>query len=233
MQLETMHEGVTPAIRASLLQGMAAIPLGLNAAQQEMVSGQLLAYLALLSKWNKVYNLTAVRDIQQMVTLHLLDTLAAVTAFDGARSVLDVGAGGGLPGLVLAIWAAQTQPDMHVSLIDTVNKKTAFLTQVKVELQLSNVSVHTARVEQLTLDRCWQGKPFDVITSRAFAELGDFINWSQHLLAPSGHYIALKGLLPDQEINHLPPGWKIQRVQVLEVPQLQAERHLIFIERTL
>lgn len=233
MQLETMHEGVTPAIRTSLLQGMAAIPLGLSATQQETVSGQLLSYLALLSKWNKVYNLTAVRDIQQMVTLHLLDTLAAVTAFDGARSVLDVGAGGGLPGLVLAIWAAQTQPDMHVSLIDTVNKKTAFLTQVKVELQLSNVSVHTARVEQLTLDRCWQAKPFDVITSRAFAELGDFINWSQHLLAPSGRYIALKGLLPDQEINHLPPGWKIQRVQVLEVPQLQAERHLIFIERTL
>ena len=156
-----------------------------------------------------------------MVTQHLLDSLAAVPAFANARNVLDVGAGGGLPGMVLAI----ARPDMQVSMIDTVHKKTAFLTQVKAELGLLNVTVHTARVEQLQVSR-----KFDVITSRAFAELNDFVAWAAHVLAPDGRFIALKGVLPKEEIARLPAGWKVTGVQPLHVPGLDAERHLIVIE---
>jgi 16S rRNA (guanine527-N7)-methyltransferase len=215
----------------SLVQGLEAgiESLGLNLRPSQ--HQKLLAYLALLSKWNKVYNLTAVRDPAQMVTHHLLDSLAAVTAFTGARRVLDVGAGGGLPGMILAIWAAEAQPEMQISMIDTVHKKTAFLTQAKAELRLSNVTVYTARVEQLQLQQLPKQQAFDVITSRAFAELNDFINWSQHLLAQDGHYIAMKGLMPEDEIKRLPEGWKVREIRPLAVPQLQAERHLIFIER--
>lgn len=183
---------------------------------------QLTDYLALLAKWNAVYNLTAVRDPAQMVTQHLLDSLAAVPAFAEAHNILDVGAGGGLPGLVLAI----ARPDMRVSLIDTVHKKTAFLTQAKAELGLTNVTVYTARVEQLSV-----ADKFDVITSRAFAELKDFVSWSGHLLGEGGHFIAMKGVMPEGEIAHLPTGWKVTRAQKLTVPGLGAERHLIFIER--
>jgi 16S rRNA (guanine527-N7)-methyltransferase len=214
-------------LEQELAAGIASLGLVLSQAQHS----KLLAYLALLSKWNKVYNLTALRDPAQMVTHHLLDSLAAVTAFAGARNVLDVGAGGGLPGMVLAIWAAEAYPEMRISMVDTVHKKTAFLTQVKAELQLSNVTVYTARVEQLQLQQLPKQQPFDVITSRAFAELNDFINWSQHLLAQGGHYIAMKGLLPEQEIGRLPPGWRVREIRPLAVPRLQAERHLILIER--
>jgi 16S rRNA (guanine527-N7)-methyltransferase len=180
----------------------------------------------LLVKWNAVYNLTAVREPAQMVTQHLLDSLGAVSAFAGAKNVLDVGAGGGLPGIVLAIWAAEAQPAMRISMIDTVHKKTAFLTQVKVELGLDNVEVHTGRVEQ------WRAPhPFDVITSRAFADLADFVNWSGHLLADQGRFIALKGVTPSAEIASLPSGWKVSEVRALKVPTLEAERHLVLIER--
>ena len=215
----------------SLAQGLEAgiESLGLNLRPSQ--HQKLLAYLALLSKWNKVYNLTAVRDPAQMLTHHLLDSLAAVTAFTGAQRVLDVGAGGGLPGMILAIWAAEVQPEMQIAMIDTVHKKTAFLTQAKAELQLSNITVYTARVEQLQLQQLPKQQAFNVITSRAFAELNDFINWSQHLLAQDGHYIAMKGLVPEEEIKRLPDGWKVREIRPLAVPQLQAERHLIFIER--
>ncbi|WP_034303740.1 16S rRNA (guanine(527)-N(7))-methyltransferase RsmG [Herbaspirillum sp. RV1423] len=207
----------------TLSAGAEALGLALSADQQR----KLLAYLALMAKWNRTYNLTALRDPAQMMTHHLLDSLAAVKAFAGARNVLDVGAGGGLPGIVLAIWAAEAEPQMRVSMIDTVHKKTAFLTQAKAELQLGNISVYTARVEQLQVEQL-----FDVITSRAFAELNDFINWSNHLLQPGGHYIAMKGVMPQEEIARLPPGWKVEKTQSLQVPGLDAERHLIFIERS-
>ena len=210
------------ALSAILADGAKGLSLNLSEAQ----IAKLIDYLALMSKWNSVYNLTAVRDPIQMVTQHLLDSLAAVSAFEGAKNVLDVGAGGGLPGIVLAIWAAEAQPEMRVSMIDTVHKKTAFLTQVKAELGLSNVSVYTARVEQFEAPQ-----KFDVITSRAFAELSDFVNWSGHLLADGGEFIALKGVSPDAEVAHLPAGWKVREVRALQVPTLQAERHLIFIER--
>ena len=206
------------ALAEVLKQGVAELALELSAAQQE----QLLDYLALLNKWNSVYNLTSVRDPMQMMTLHLLDSLAAVPAFQGAQNVLDVGAGGGLPGVVLAI----SKPDMKLSMIDTVHKKTAFLTQVKAELGLANVTVYTKKVQELEVKQ-----PFDVITSRAFADLSDFVNWSGHLLAEGGRFIALKGTAPQDERERLPEPWKVERLQALEVPGLEAERHLVFIAR--
>lgn len=208
-----------PALGQVLADGIAQ--LGLDLSQQQ--HDQLLDYLALLFKWNSVYNLTSLRDPMQMVTHHVLDSLAAVPAFMDARNVLDVGAGGGLPGIVLAI----ARPDMKVSLIDTVHKKTAFLTQVKAELGLANVTVYTKKVEQLEVNT-----PFDVITSRAFADLSDFVNWSGHLLAEGGQFIALKGTAPEDEQKRVPDPWKVTNLQALEVPRLQAERHLVFISKT-
>jgi 16S rRNA (guanine527-N7)-methyltransferase len=210
------------ALEASLQQGAQALGITLDQQQQQ----QLLAYLDLLAKWNRVYNLTSIREPAQMMTHHLLDSLAVAPAFEAAQHVLDVGAGGGLPGMILAIWASKAKPAMRISMIDTVHKKTAFLTQVKAELGLSNVSVHTARVEQLQV-----AQKFDVITSRAFAELADFINWSAHLLTDDGQFIALKGVRPDEEIARLPDGWQVTEVRPLVVPGLDAERHLIFIKR--
>lgn len=207
------------ALSGVLDEGIAAMGLDISPAQRE----KLLDYLGLMFKWNAVYNLTSLRDPMQMVTHHLLDSLAAVPAFAQARNVLDVGSGGGLPGIVLAI----VRPDMKVSMIDTVHKKTAFLTQVKAELGLANVTVYTMRVEQLQVT-----DKFDVITSRAFADLSDFVNWSSHLLADGGRYIALKGVAPKDEQERLPAEWKVTGVEPLQVPKLGAERHLVFIERS-
>lgn len=184
---------------------------------------RLMDYLALLFKWNAVYNLTSLRDPMQMVTHHLLDSLAAVPAFVNAKNVLDVGAGGGLPGMVLAI----CRPDMKVAMIDTVHKKTAFLTQVKAELGLTNVTVYTKRVEQLEVK-----EPFDVITSRAFADLSDFVNWSGHLLAEGGQFIALKGVAATEEQQRVPAPWQITELRALKVPKLDAERHLVLIAKS-
>jgi 16S rRNA (guanine527-N7)-methyltransferase len=212
-----MRGGDRAALAATLQDGIAELGLDLGAAQVE----QLLDYLALLAKWNSVYNLTSVREPAQMVVQHLLDSLAAVPAFADAREVLDVGAGGGLPGIVLAI----ARPQMKVALIDTVHKKTAFLTQVKAELGLANVSVHTMRVEQL------RAGPFDTITSRAFADLSDFVEWSGHLLAEGGRFIALKGTAPAEERERLPAPWQVTEVRPLRVPGLGAERHLVLIQK--
>jgi 16S rRNA (guanine527-N7)-methyltransferase len=207
------------ALAQVLADGIKDMHLDVSAAQQD----KLLDYLALMNKWNSVYNLTSLRDPMQMVTHHLLDSLAAVPAFAGARNVLDVGAGGGLPGVVLAI----CRPDMKLSMIDTVHKKTAFLKQVKAELELANVTVHTMKVQELEVS-----DKFDVITSRAFADLTDFLNWSGHLLAEGGKFIALKGTAPAEEQERIPAEWKISGLQPLQVPRLGAERHLIFVDRS-
>lgn len=207
------------ALAQVLADGIKDMHLDVSAAQQD----KLLDYLALMNKWNSVYNLTSLRDPMQMVTHHLLDSLAAVPAFTEARNVLDVGAGGGLPGVVLAI----CRPDMKLSMIDTVHKKTAFLKQVKAELELANVTVHTMKVQELDVS-----DKFDVITSRAFADLTDFLNWSGHLLAEGGKFIALKGTAPAEEHERIPAEWKISGLQPLQVPRLGAERHLIFVERS-
>ncbi len=137
--------------------------------------------------------------------------------------MLDVGAGGGLPGMVLAI----ARPDMKVAMIDTVHKKTAFLTQVKAELGLANVTVYTKKVQELEV-----AAKFDVITSRAFADLSDFVNWSGHLLAAGGQFIALKGTAPPAEQERLPAEWKVTELRPIQVPGLQAERHLVFIQKS-
>ncbi|MES2015786.1 MAG: 16S rRNA (guanine(527)-N(7))-methyltransferase RsmG [Pseudomonadota bacterium] len=207
------------ALALVLANGIKDLQLDLNQQQHE----QLLDYLALLFKWNAVYNLTSVRDPMQMMTHHVLDSLAAVASFADAHNVLDVGAGGGLPGMVLAI----ARPSMKVAMIDTVHKKTAFLTQVKAELQLANVTVYTKKVQELEV-----AAKFDVITSRAFADLSDFVNWSGHLLAEGGQFIALKGTAPPEEQERLPAAWKVTELRPLQVPGLQAERHLVFIQRT-
>jgi 16S rRNA (guanine527-N7)-methyltransferase len=153
----------------------------------------------------------------------VLDSLAAVSAFEQAHNVLDVGAGGGLPGMVLAI----SRPEMKVSMIDTVHKKTAFLTQVKAELELANVTVYTMKVQDLQ-----PKQKFDVVTSRAFADLSDFVNWSGHVLADGGQFIALKGTAPPEEQERLPAEWKVTELRPIQVPGLQAERHLVFIQKT-
>lgn len=208
--------------RDQLAQGVSELAIDLPEQQIK----NLLNYLSLLVKWNAVYNLTAVRDPAQMLTQHLLDCLATLPAFINAKRVLDVGSGGGLPGVVLAIWAQHAQPQMSVHMIDTVHKKTAFLTQAKSELGLTNVQVHTGRVEQLNDE-----KKFDVITSRAFAELKDFILWSGHLLSDGGKMIALKGQPQDNELSGLPAGWEITKLERINVPGLEAQRHLVHIER--
>lgn len=210
--------------RDQLSQGINELAIDLPEPQ----INNLLDYLSLLAKWNAVYNLTAVRDPAQMLTQHLLDCLATLPAFMNAERVLDVGSGGGLPGVVLAIWAQHAQPQMSVHMIDTVHKKTAFLTQAKSELGLTNAHVHTGRVEQLNDE-----KKFDVITSRAFAELKDFILWSGHLLAEGGKMIALKGQPQADELNGLPAGWEITKLERINVPGLAAQRHLVHIVRTI
>ena len=207
------------ALATVLDQGIKDMTLAITPEQQTKLMG----YLALMNKWNAVYNLTSVRDPMQMATLHLLDSLAAVPAFAGARRVLDVGAGGGLPGIVLAI----ARPDMQVSLIDTVHKKTAFLKQVKAELGLANVTVYTDKVQEVVVPA-----RFDVITSRAFADLSDFVEWSGQLLDEGGRFIALKGVAPPEERERLPAPWKITDLQPIRVPGLDAERHLVFIEKS-
>lgn len=202
--------------RAHLSAGIAA----LNLALPDGAETKLLAYLALLDKWNRVYNLTAVRDTGRMVSHHLLDSLAAVPYFS-AKTVLDVGSGGGLPGIPLAI----ARPEMQVTLIDSVAKKTAFLLQAKAELGLVNLNVVTGRVEDFRPET-----GFDIITSRAFSDLKEFVSLTRHLLKPDGRWLAMKGLMPHEELAVLPSDVKVSANHTLLVPGLDASRHLIVLE---
>lgn len=201
---------------AQLAAGVAALGLTLP----EGAEAKLLAYLALLDKWNRVYNLTAVRDVERMVSHHLLDSLATVVHFQG-KTVLDVGSGGGLPGIPLAI----ARPELQVTLIDSIAKKTAFLLQAKTELGLANLQVVTSRVEDFKPET-----KFDVITSRAFSDLKEFVTLTRHLLAPTGHWLAMKGLMPHEEIVSLPTWARVSADHALAVPGLEASRHLIVLE---
>jgi 16S rRNA (guanine527-N7)-methyltransferase len=203
-----------------LVDGAAALDVALTDTQRN----QLLDYVALLGKWNAVYNLTAIRDPQQMMIQHILDSLSIVPhlrARDSAR-VLDVGSGGGLPGIVLAI----VRPDWHVTLNDIVQKKSAFQTQMRAELKLANLSVVTGRVESLQPGADVPEK-FDVIVSRAFADLSDFVKLARHLVARGGSIWAMKGVYPDDEIARLPERSRVNQTMRLAVPMLDAERHLI------
>jgi len=210
----------------ALQKGLDGLDLVLPAEQQT----QLLAYMDLIAKWTKVYNLTAVRDANEMLTHHLLDSLAVIAPLrrelaklvlpEGQTqlSLLDVGAGAGLPGIVIAI----TCPEVSVTCVDTVAKKAAFIQQVAATLKLPNLKGLHARVESLT-------QPYDVVCSRAFASLVDFTTWSQSALAGHGVWMAMKGKHPDQELAVLPESVKVFHVEQLQVPGLDAERCIIWM----
>jgi len=179
-------------------------------------------YLVLIEKWNRIHNLTAVRETDQMVVLHLLDSLSVLPHVAGARTVLDVGSGPGLPGIPLALAA----PDLEVTLLDSSHKKASFLEQARAELALSNASVVCERVE------LWRPeKTFDVVVSRAFAELAEFVSQAQHLVAPAGRMLAMKGVYPFEEIARIPATHRVAEVKELRVPALEAKRHLVFVEK--
>jgi 16S rRNA (guanine527-N7)-methyltransferase len=208
-------------VLAELLEeGVRELQIDLTAEQK----GKLLDYVALLGKWNAVYNLTAIRDPRQMLIQHILDSLSIVPHLAGlpASKALDVGSGGGLPGIVLAI----VFPQWSVTVNDIVQKKSAFQSQAKAELGLNNLSVVTGRVESLQPGVEVPGK-FDVIVSRAFAELTDFVTLARHLVADNGAIWAMKGVRPDAEIERLPEGAQVKQVIRLQVPSLDAERHLV------
>ena len=198
----------------ALASGLAALDITLAAEAQH----KLLAFRDLLLKWNKTYNLTALRDPAQAISHHLLDSLA-ILPHVGTGNLLDVGSGGGLPGIPLAI----ARPELSVSMVDTVQKKTTFLQQAVIELALKNVTVHHARVEEK------QGQ-YAQISSRAFAEIGLFISLTRHLLAPNGRWLAMKGVRPDDELKALPADIAVEAIIPLTVPGLDAERHLIILK---
>ena len=219
---------MSAALRPTLEQGIATLGLELTAAQIDL----LLEFLALLQKWNKVYNLTAVRDPQEMLTHHLLDSLAAVAPLqkhvqglaraEGARTpLLDVGSGGGLPGVVFAICC----PEVDVSCVDTVAKKAAFIQQAAASLKLRNLRGIHARVESLT-------GPYAVVSCRAFASLPDFTTWSRPALADDGVWFAMKGKHPADEIAALAAEVQVFHVEQLQVPQLDAERCIVWLRKS-
>jgi 16S rRNA (guanine527-N7)-methyltransferase len=216
-------------LASSLAAGIEALGLSLSDAQQQ----QLLGYMALIQKWNKVYNLTALRDPQEMLTHHLLDSLSAIAPLmrhlqgvpsfeEMGCSLLDVGSGGGLPGVVIAICC----PKVRVTCVDAVSKKAAFVQQVVASLKLPNLKGVHARVETLT-------GPFDVVCSRAFASLPDFVTWSASALTDASVWMAMKGKLPTEEMAALPSIANVFHVEQLQVPGLDAERCMIWMKKSL
>jgi len=204
------------SLERQLHEGIAALGLDLSAERED----RLMAYLRLMAKWNRIYNLTAIRDEAEMVSHHLLDSLTMVPYVQDLDSLADVGSGAGLPGIPLAVVC----PEVKITSIETVEKKVAFQQQAKIELKLDNFTVLGARVEKT------QGQ-FAAVTSRAFAELADFVNWSGHLLRPGGHLLAMKGVYPEEEIARLPAGWQVAESHVLTVPGLDVQRHLIVLQK--
>lgn len=200
---------------AQLDAGLAGLGLDLSASAQT----KLLAYLALLYKWNRTYSLTALRDESKAVSHHLIDSLA-ILPFVPPGKLLDVGSGGGMPGIPLAI----ARTELAVTLLDSNSKKTAFLQQAAIELSLPNITVHCGRVEQYH-----PVSGFTAITSRAFAELADFVGLSAHLLATGGLWLAMKGVYPHEEIARLPASAGIDAVHRLQLPGLGDERHLVVL----
>jgi 16S rRNA (guanine527-N7)-methyltransferase len=210
----------TATREVDLASGIAALGLDLSAAQR----AQLAAYLELLGKWNKTYNLTAIREPQRMITHHLLDALAVaphLPATAGLR-ILDVGSGGGVPGIPLAI----ARPDARVALVDANHKKGAFLLQATIELGLPNVESHALRIEDYA-----PASPFDIVISRAFSDLAAFATVGARHLAPHGKMFAMKGVHPDEELALLPDEFVVEAAPSLVVPGLDAARHLIIMQR--
>jgi 16S rRNA (guanine527-N7)-methyltransferase len=209
---------VTPQHAEELSRGAQQLGVTLSEGQHN----QLLAYLALLIKWNKAYNLTAVRNPDEMVSRHLLDSLSVVPFIEGPRW-LDVGSGGGMPGIPLAILF----PEMKVTVLDSNGKKTRFLTQVKLELKLDNLEVIHSRAESYQ-----PAVPFTGIVSRAFSSLEDFTGWTRHMGDTDTRWLAMKGLHPADELVALPADFYLDSAQALTVPGCQGQRHLLILRRT-
>ena len=203
-------------LRAALEAGLAAL------GSERALADPLLAYLALLQRWNATYNLTAIRDPEQMVTLHLLDSLAIVPHVAGISRLADLGTGAGLPGIPLAI----ARPELQVTLVESNGKKARFLREAVRQLGLANARVAESRAEALD-----EPGAYEAITARALATLADIIAVGEHLVAPGGRLLAMKGQRPDAELAALPAGWRLQSVHPLQVPGLAAERHLVAVER--
>lgn len=190
----------------------------LESVQEEL----LISYVRLIDKWNRTFNLTAIREPERMIGLHLLDSLAVVPYLPANAVVADVGSGAGLPGIPIAI----ARPDVRVTLIDTVAKKATFMQQAAGELKLPNMSVHHARVESLQLDALC-----DIVISRAFAELKDFAECACHLLKEDGKLYAMKGVLPHEEIARLPQPFRVEVTHPLHIPGVDGQRHLIVVSK--
>jgi 16S rRNA (guanine527-N7)-methyltransferase len=206
---------MTDPLRPLLLDGLNRLGLPPDLADP------LLAYLALMQRWNQAYNLTAIRDPREMLVKHLLDSLSLVPQVQGG-SLADIGTGPGLPGIPLAI----ALPQLKVALVESNGKKARFLRQAVRELGLSNVRVLESRAEAVA-----EPGAFDCLSSRAFGTLAEFIRVAGHLLAPGGRLLAMKGLRPVAEESALPDGWVVADVQALQVPGLDAERHVVVLQR--
>jgi 16S rRNA (guanine527-N7)-methyltransferase len=204
-------------LERQIAEGLAAMGIDLP----EDARARLAGHLELIAKWNRVHNLTAVRETTQMVVLHLLDSLSVLPHLEGAKTIVDVGSGPGLPGIPIAI----ARPRAQVTLLDSSHKKCAFLQQAKTELALDNVTVVCDRVE------LWKpALKFDAVVSRAFSELADFVAQAQHLVAPGGRLVAMKGVYPFDEIARVPATHRVAQVIELRVPKLEAKRHLVLVE---
>jgi 16S rRNA (guanine527-N7)-methyltransferase len=204
-------------LKESIERGLSEMQLPLG----EEAAALMTAHIELVAKWNRVHNLTAVREADQMVVLHVLDSLSLLPHLGSAKTVLDVGTGAGFPGIPLAI----ARPDLEVTLLDSSRKKCTFLEQAKAELKLANVAVACERVET------WKpARRYDAVVSRAFAELSDFVTQARHLVEANGRLLAMKGVYPFEEIARVPASHRVAEVIELSVPTLGAKRHLVRLE---
>ncbi|MCW1875741.1 16S rRNA (guanine(527)-N(7))-methyltransferase RsmG [Erwinia sp. INIA-01] len=202
-----------------MINKLSALLKSANISLTDLQKQQLIGYVDMLHKWNKAYNLTSVRDPEQMLVRHILDSIVVEPHLEGERFI-DVGTGPGLPGVPLAI----VRPQAHFTLLDSLGKRVRFLRQVQHELKLENITPVQSRVEDFPAE-----PPFDGVISRAFASLNDMVSWCHHLPGSEGRFYALKGLLPEDEIAALPVGFVVEKIASLVVPELEGERHLVVI----
>lgn len=215
--IDNSLDNLAKTLRNDICQGAKSLSVNLS----EIQADQLTRYVLLLDKWNKAYNLTAIRNPREMVFRHIIDSLSIVPHISG-DTILDVGSGPGLPGVVLAIM----YPARKITTLDSNGKKTRFMLQAKLDLQLGNLEVANARVESFQA-----GEPFDAITSRAFSSLVNMVDGTKHLLSPSGVYLAMKGLYPEEELKELMDRHEIEFVgcESLNVPGTEGDRHLVIL----